>query len=183
MPSETTLSWYSSFSGNFTTLYTEFHCECNFIFFLHFSKIRWNRKISWFINTYHACNFLALSNRLTHAHAWVLASRYKSAFPELHMHRVKSFQKSSITDIFDDCPVSVWENKISQNIQKFKPEDHSWSSIAHLSTGDVKISDYLEEKKFKNIELDQGQWMTLIFGTHKVSCTHFSWLCLPTFKS
>ena len=33
------------------------------------------------------------------------------------------------------------------------------------------------------IELDQGQWMTLTFGTHKASCTHFSFLHLPTFIS
>ena len=39
--------------------YTEFHCQCNFIFFLHFSKMQWNGKI-WLIITYLACNFLAL---------------------------------------------------------------------------------------------------------------------------
>ena len=33
------------------------------------------------------------------------------------------------------------------------------------------------------IELDQGQWITMTIGTHKVSCTHFSWLHLPTFIS
>ena len=60
-----------------------------------------------------------------------------------------------------------------------KPEDH-WSCIAHLSAHDRLKSAVIEEKKFKNIELDQGQWMTLTFGTHKTSRTHFSWLHLPT---
>ena len=35
----------------------------------------------------------------------------------------------------------------------------------------------IEEKKFKNIEssdLDQGQLMTLTFGTHNASCTHLT---------
>ena len=33
------------------------------------------------------------------------------------------------------------------------------------------------------IKLDQGQWMTLTFDTHKASCTDFSWLHLPIFTS
>ena len=48
--------------------------------------------------------------------------------------------------------------------------------------GYVKSSGYWRRLKILNlIELDQGQWMTLTFGTHKASCTHFSWLHLPTF--
>ena len=38
-------------------------------------------------------------------------------------------------------------------------------------------------KMLNPIELDQCQWMTLTFDTHKASCTHFSWLRLPTFTS
>ena len=44
--------------------YLEFHCQRKFIFFLHVSKMRWNRKISWSIITYLTCNFLALSKSI-----------------------------------------------------------------------------------------------------------------------
>ena len=53
-------------------------------------------------------------------------------------------------------------------------EDH-WSCITHLSAEDMLISTVIEEKKFKILnlsDLDQGQWMTLTFGTHKASCTY-----------
>ena len=47
------------------------------------------------------------------------------------------------------------------------PEDH-WSCIAHLSAEDMLKSVVMEEKKLKNInlsDLEQGQFMTLTFGT------------------
>ena len=37
-----------------------------------------------------------------------------------------------------------------------KPEDN-WSYVAHLSTEDMLKSAVIEEKKFKNIDLDQDQ--------------------------
>ena len=48
-----------------------------------------------------------------------------------------------------------------------KPEGH-WSCIAHLSAEDMLKSVVIEEKKLKNIPLsvlEQGQFMTLTFGT------------------
>ena len=79
-----------------------------------------------------------------------------------------------------------WQNVetvFKSSCHKFKPEDH-WYCIAHLSAEDPLKSAVMEEKKFKILnlfELDQGQWITLTFGTHKASCTHFSWLHVPTF--
>ena len=55
-----------------------------------------------------------------------------------------------------------------------KPQDH-WSCIAHLSAEDILKSAVIEEKSFKILnlsDLDQGQWMTLTFGTHTASRTH-----------
>ena len=57
--------------------------------------------------------------------------------------------------------------------QTFVPPSKGGSIWNMASIGLVVI----EENKFKNIEsdridMDQGQWMTLTFGTHKVSCTY-----------
>ena len=65
---------------------------------------------------------------------------------------------------------------LSKLWQKCKPEDH-WSYIAHLSAEGMLKSAIIEEKKFKTLnlsDLDQGQWMTLTFGSHKDSCTHIA---------
>ena len=50
-----------------------------------------------------------------------------------------------------------------------KPEDR-WSCIAHLIAEDMLKSAAIEEKSLKILkvsDLDQGQWLTLTFGTHK----------------
>ena len=57
----------------------------------------------------------------------------------------------------------------SSGPNQLKPEDH-WSCIAHLIAEDMLKSAVIEEKKFKILnvsDLDQGQWLTLTFGTHK----------------
>ena len=55
--------------------------------------------------------------------------------------------------------------------QTFVPPSHGEYTWNLASIGLVVT----EEKKFKNIESERfgpSQWMTLIFGTHKVLCTH-----------
>ena len=54
--------------------------------------------------------------------------------------------------------------------QTFNPPSQGDSTWNLASIGLVII-----EEKFKNIEsgdLDQNQWITLTFGTHKAYCTH-----------
>ena len=62
-------------------------------------------------------------------------------------------------------------NHLSHLMTKSTPEDH-WSCIAHLSAEAILKSAVTEGKKLNLSDLDQGQWMTLTFGTHKASCAH-----------
>ena len=62
----------------------------------------------------------------------------------------------------------MWHKSFAQAFVLPFQEGSSWNLA---SIGIVVI----EEKKFKILnlrDLDQGQWMTLAFGTHKASCTH-----------
>ena len=64
--------------------------------------------------------------------------------------------------------------------QTFIPPSQSGSTWHLASVGLLVI----EKKKFKNIEsssdLDQGQWITLTFGTLKALCTHLVELAAST---
>ena len=62
----------------------------------------------------------------------------------------------------------MWPEVFEQTYVPPSQGDSTWNLA---SIGQVVI----EEKEFKILnlrDLDQGQWMTLTFGTHKVSCTH-----------